>query len=641
MALLSSCEKDGNLIKVSGLESSTLASDQSNVVLTKETSSSVVLTLSWNESELGISDASMSLPNSVPKVVVEASSTSTFDTIITITPDSNAYVFFGAVLNTLGKNLKFSAGVSSPLYFRVKSAYGVNTDAFYSDTVMVNVTCYTIDMSIGFILNSKKEDTGFKLYSPTSNGLYSGFAGASAWYNWFLLEGDGSIWGNLPVDGNAFALSKDAPWNFWYPGQTGCYYTTLSTTNKEWTATSIPSLSVKGAVNAKMTFDKAAVKWYLSFTTTTDNAKVKVSCDSAALYNKATSTTDALAVQKTIGFIPHSDSTLTFDWNNASAGDINISKAGDYTLTFYLSDPKKWTFEIKSGKSVIIEPLSKKLYLMGIDDGISGSWTFNNYLNLVSADDSTYAGVVQVNSLWGYQMALDSGEWTNVYKMGTTEGTLLYKAGSNITAPAAGLYLIQVDLKNKTYSYTAVTGLSQAGLNDNWTMAAMNTTSVPGVYAGSVTINGASPWGCKLYMNNDWNLFFGGKDGVLTYKGTGITDDATIGTGTFDLIANTRSATYVFLGDKVYIGGLNDVWDFTTVVLNKTSAGVYSGTATINNASSWGMKIYIDQSWNRYFGGSFTSLKYLGANITDDKALAAGTYTVTVDFLNNTCSFVK
>jgi hypothetical protein len=90
----------------------------------------------------------------------------------------------------------------------------------------------------------------------------------------------------------------------------------------------------------------------------------------------------------------------------------------------------------------------------------------------------------------------------------------------------------------------------------------------------------------------------------------------------------------------VYIGGLNDVWDFTSAVLTKSSTGVYSGTVTITKASTYGIKIYVDTSWNRYFGGSFNSLSYLGANITNDQSLAAGTYNVTIDFINNKCSFV-
>lgn len=641
LVLISACKKDGNLYKVYGLDSAELMSSETSVVLTKETSSSSVLALTWNKNNLSVSDTSVGLPNSVPKEVIEVSTSSDFAVITKIVPQSNTYAFTGAALNTLGKNLGFKVGVSTPLYFRMNRALGGNTESRFSNAVTVNVTCYSLDMTIGFVLDSKKVDTGVKLYSPNSNGEYRGFTGASAWYNWYLLEGDGTTWGNLNVDGNAFVLSSEtSAWNFWYPGQTGCFYTTLSTTNKEWTATYIPSLTVSGDVNATMTFDRQAVKWFVSFTTTAANQTLKVKCTSASLYNKTTSTTDASAIAKTIGFVPQSDSTLTFDWNSESAGNITISKAGDYTLTFYLADPKKWTYQVKSGKTVIAKPLSKRLYLMGIDDGISGKWTFDNYLNLVSEDDSSYVGVVNVNSLWGYQMALDSGEWTNVYKMGSTAGTLSYKSGSNITAPGIGLYLIQVSLKAKTYTHTAVSSLSQAGLNDNWTLATMDASSVPGVYSSTVTINATSQWGCKLYLNGGWDYFFGGANGILVYKGTGITDDATIGTGTFDLIANIRSNTYVFLGDKIYIGGLNDVWDFTSVILNKTSAGVYKGTASITKTSSWGIKIYIDQSWNRYFGGSFSTLKYLGANIIDDQSLAAGNYDVTVDFMNNKCAFV-
>jgi hypothetical protein len=640
LVLFLSCEKDGNLISVSGLKSSELMSSESSVVLTKETSSSNVLAITWSKSDLTISDPSMKIPGSVPKEILEASASNNFENAAEITPQGNIYAFTGVSLNTLAKNLGFAAGESTPLYFRVRSALGSNTEPFYSNVITVNVTCFSIDMTIGFILDKDQADTGFKLYAPNSNGEYHGFTGVSAWYNWFLLEGDGTIWGNLGVDGNAFVLSSSTDhWNFWYPGQSGCFFTTLSTANEEWTATYIPALSISGDIEAAMTFDKQAVKWYASFTTTADNAIIKVTGENAKLYNVSTSTDDAAAITKSIGFIPNSDSTISFEWNSGSATNITISKAGDYTLSLMLSDPARWTFRVSPGKTVVVEPISKFLYLPGIDDGISGSWTFDNYLKLLSEDDSTFAGSVLVNSLWGYQMGLTSGDWANVYKMGSTEGTLSFKNGSNITAPGPGLYLIQADLKNLTYSHTAITSLSYAGLNDDWNMVAMDETSVPGVYASTVTINSVSPWGCKLYLNGGWDNFYGGADGVLDFKGTGIVDDATIGTGTFDLISDIRSNSYVFLGNEVYIGGLNDVWDFTSVVLTKASTGVYTGTATITAPSTWGIKIYLDQSWNRFFGGSFTDMKYLGANITDDQGLAAGTYNVTVDFINNTCTF--
>jgi hypothetical protein len=641
LALFQSCEEDGLQVKLSGLDSSELMASESAVVLTKEMASVSVLALTWNMSALTISQPDMKIPGSVPVLAIEVSASSDFTTMTEITPQGTTYSFTGGALNTLAKNLGLAPDVSQPLFIRIRSSYGENTKPFYSNVAEVNVTPYTIDMSVGFILDSGHEDTGFTLWSPSGNGLYAGFTGVTAWYNWYLLEGDGTVWGNLGEDGNEFVLSRDQAthWNFWYPGTGGCYYATVNTGTKEWTATNIPALTVSGAVDAVMTFDRTAVKWFVSFTTTAANATVKVSCDNARLYNISTGTDEASSITRSLGFIAHSDSTLTIDWNSASAGDITIPEAGDYTMTFFLSDPKKWTFRVKEGLTVIEEPISKYLFLPGIDDGISGSWTFDNFLRLVSEDDSTFAGVVNVNSLWGYQMTLTSGDWDNVYKMGATEGTLAFKGASNIPAPSAGLYLIQADLKNLTYSHSAITSVSYAGLNDSWTMVPMDVTTVPGVYSSTLTISTVSQWGCKLYLNGNWDPWYGGGDGVLQYNGPGIVDDATIGTGTYDLVANLCDATYAFLGNQVYITGLNDVWDFTSVVLTKTSTGVYTGTAVISSGAPWGIQIHLDQSWNRYYGGSLSSMVFKGSNITDVQSLAAGTYTVTVDFLHNSCTF--
>lgn len=642
LILVTACEKDGEIYKILGMGSPELMSSETSVKLTKETSGNNVLALTWNGSALNVSNESVNIPGSVPRQYIEVSASGEFTNSVKIVPQGNTYAFTGLALNTLGKTLGFVSDVSTPMYFRINSALGVNTKSYSSNVITVNVTCYSLDMTQGFILDKDKADTGFKLYSPNSNGEYQGFTGVTAWYNWFMLEGDGSVWGNLGVSSSEFMLSNDQSsfWNFWYPGVGGCYYTTLDVNKKEWTATNIPSLSVTGDVTATMTFDRTAVKWFVSITTTADNQKVKVSTVAAKQYTKATKTDDAAAITKSLGFVPQADSTLKIDWNSASAGDITFKKAGDYTLTFFLANPKAWTYQIKAGKTVVVEPISRNLYLPGVDDGISGEWTFNNYLKLLSETDSTFAGTVNVDSKWGYQMGLKSGDWDNVYKMGTAEGTLKYKSGSNITPPAKGLYFIQADLKHLTYSHTAVTSVSYAGFNNNWTMNAMTATPVAGVYAASVAINAPSEWGGKIYLNNNWDLFYGGTGGALSYKANGITDDATLAAGTYDLIADLKNdARYVFLGNEVYIGGLNDVWDFTSVVLTKNSTGVYKGTATINAKSPWGIKIYIDKTWNRYFGGSFSSMKYLGANITDDQSLAPGTYNVTVDFLKNTCKF--
>jgi len=640
-ALFTACEKDGDDIFVSGLNSSTLQTSESDIVLSQETKDAAMLALTWNESELSISSTVVSIPDDIPSVAIEISAAEDFKAFQTIEPESNIYSFTGGELNTMAKNFGYTPDESTPMYFRVNLAYGDNTNSYYSNVIVVNITSFSIDMSKGFVLDADQVETGFVLYAPDSDGEYSGFIGTTAWSNWFFKEGDGSIWGNEGADGKEFLLSSDesSMWNFWYPGFGGCYYTTVSTSAKEWTATYIPNLTVSGDVTAEMTFVKSEVKWFVSVSTATDNAVVKVSCSDAKLYNFSTSTNDDDAISKEIGFVADANGGLTFDMLAASAGDITFGVAGDYTLTFYLSDLTNLYYEITSGTIEETEPLSEYLYLPGVDDGISGSWTFDNYLHLVSEEDSTFAGVIDVNSLWGYNMSLEKDNWDDVYKMGDAEGTLEFKGANNITVSDPGLYLIQADLKNLTYSHTEVTSLSYAGFNGDWDLIQMTPEVVDGVYSGSVTVNEASEYGAKLYLNGEWDYFYGGESGNLSFGADGITDDASIATGTYDFIANIKNQTYVLLGDEVYITGLNDVWDFSSVVLTKASAGVYTGTATVRASSPYGMAIHIDQSWNRYYGGSFDSMSYLGENMTDVESLENGTYNITVDFIHNTCSF--
>lgn len=634
-----SCEKDGDLIVVSGLNSSKLSIDNTDIVLSFETQSDSVLALSWTESSLSLSDGTMKAPASIPGVTIEASATSDFESTVSIDPTSNPHFLKGLSLNTLTKNLGLEPWASSPVYFRTRTALGKNTEPKYSEVLKVNVTPFLIDMTKGFILNTEKEETEYFLYSPESNGEYSGFMNATGWYEWYLVEGDGTTWGNVGEDGNEFKLSnvEDAHWNMWFPGVGGAYYTTLNTEDKEWSATHIPKLLVNGDVEGEMSFVKSEVYWLFSFTTTSDNAKFTVGGDTK-LYNKSTSTVDADAIDGHIVFQPNeADHSLAFSLSE-DATEFTIPTAGEYTLKLFVSDPSNLNYTITEGSTVIEEPISEYLYLLGIDDIISGGWNFNNYLRLLSDMDSTFAGVVNVSSEWGYKMGLEDGNWEDVYTY-AADGQLEFMGENNIPAPDAGLYLIEADLKSLTYSHTAVTSLSYSGFNGNWDLVQMTESSNPGVYTSPLAITEVSEWGGKLYLNDNWDFFFGGKDGLLNYSGDGIQDDKDIALGSYDLIANLPDATYVLLGDEVYISGLNDVFDFTSVVLSKSETGVYRGSATINTPSPYGITIQIDKSWDRFFGGTFEKLTFGGENITDDQSLAAGTYDVTVDFINNICSF--
>ncbi|HPR32723.1 MAG TPA: DUF5114 domain-containing protein [Prolixibacteraceae bacterium] len=640
--LFTACEEDALYIEVSGLESSELVASQSTIVLEKDSAAVVALTLTWSKSALNISDTSMAIPSSIPMMTMEISGKEDFSEIAELSAADFSKSFTYIELNTLATNMGFAPYVSTPLYFRVKAKLGNNTDPVYSNVVVVTISTYTIDMSVAFILDTNQEETGVRVYSPNSDGEYAGFMGATSWYNYYLLEGDGTLWGNYAVDGYPFVMDNtsvsESIWNFWFPGQNGCYYVTHSTNSKAWTANLISSLSLSGDVTAEMNFLRPEVTWMATFTTSVANASFSISGISA-LYNVETQTDDAAAIAGTVTFAPEGNKDILYN----QTGTFTVpGDAGDYTLYIYLKDPKAWTYEIVAGTVVIEEPISKYLYIPGIDDGTSGSWTFDNYLSLVSEDDSTFAGVAYVNSLWGYQMGLEIDNWTDVYKMASGDGasgTLSFQSGNNVPAPDPGLYLIQADLKNLTYSTTPVEAVYYTGLNDDWTLVAMDETETPGAFTAEITITKASEWGFQIFVDDQWTHKFGGANGVLTYNGANITDDKTLAPGTYTLIVNLAKGTYCIAGEQLYVAGINDVWDFSSMVLPQTAPGIYTGPVTVSANTPWGYYFLLfADNWDIKLGGSEDALIYSGENITSDWYASMGTYTMTVNLMNRTCT---
>jgi hypothetical protein len=577
-------------------------------------------------------------------MLLEISDSEDFAEVSEVSATNYAKSFTYIELNTIATNMGFEPWVATPLYFRIKAKLGNNTDPVYSNVISVNVTTYTIDMSVGFILDVDQLETGVTLYSPNSDGEYAGFMGATSWYNYYLLEGDGTIWGNYAADGYEFVMDNTANsaeiWNFWFPGLNGCYYTTHSTNSKTWTATLISSLSITGDVNAEMTFLRPEVTWQASFTTTTANATFSVNGISA-LYNTDTGTDDAAAIAGTVSFAPDGSNGVLYN----ETGTFTVpGDAGEYTLRIDLSDPKAWTYEITSGAVVIEYPISNYLYIPGIDDGITGGdWTFDNYLTLISEDDSTFAGVVNVNSQWGYQMGLEVDNWTDVYKMTSGDaasGTLGFQTGDNIPAPDPGLYLINANLKNLTYSTTPVENVYYTGLNDDWALTPMEQTETPGVFIAEIAINTVSEWGMQVFLDDQWVNYFGGQNGQLVFNSaTNITDDQFIPAGNYTLIADLTNNSYFIAGNEIYVAGLNDVWDFSSAILTMTEPGIYSGEVTISSDTPWGyyFLLYPD-NWDAYIAGSEDALVFGGENIEADWYSTMGTYTMTVDLINGTCT---
>ena len=545
--LFTSCENDGEQLYLYGPEANQLVATSNNVVLSQENSNTILLSLTWNKSALTLSNPELDAPD-VLISSIQISTKEDFSSNMLEYVESNlSRSYTGADLNTIAKNLGLVPDIATPVYFRISSKTGNNMPPVYSNVVSVNITPFTIDMSLGFILDSGKDDTGRTLASSESNGIYSGFVGASGWYNFFLKEGDGTIWGNTPVDGSDFNISSESDvWNMWFPGQSGCYYTIVNTVEKKWSALLLPTLTVSGDINGDMTFERANIKWTYVFTATAAGTKTIKLSTTGKQYNTTTGTDDAAATDAPVAFAQEGGKIVLAQ----TAGNLTVSipEAGEMTLTLDLSNPNEWKCEIVKGSSGPIE-INPYLYVPGIDDGISGSWTFDNFLTLYDEDNLLYAGVINVNSLWGYSFNIEKDNWDDKYAFGEGDaynGTLVFKGSENIPAPDPGLYLIRASTNSLIYSLISIEDeIYVAGLNDDWSFIPLAKIS-EGVFSGTVTITGASPWGFQIHTDQTWNNKFGGSEGKLYYQGSNITDDASLSPGDYQLTVDLIHLTYHF-----------------------------------------------------------------------------------------------
>lgn len=272
LTALVSCDESCDKIYLDGFKASDLMASASDVKLSVDNSKDVVLSLAWQNPTLLSSDETKPAGSGVLKTYLQVSASENFTSEKEYTVTDLSKAFTGADLNAAAKDLGLSPDVSSPLYFRIKSQMGNNLDAAYSNVCQVKVTPYLIDMSYINILNENKDQVLTKLYSPHSDGVYSGYMNASSWFHIWGKENDGTIWGNVGQDGHVYEMDNtESAWNFWFPGQTGIYYTVVDTKAKEFKPTYIKAMQLNGE---EMTYDAPTYAWVKVITTTADNTPI-------------------------------------------------------------------------------------------------------------------------------------------------------------------------------------------------------------------------------------------------------------------------------------------------------------------------------------------------------------------------------
>ena len=548
----SACSNDGDTIYSNGMDQALLQSAGGDIVLDKDHLGALALTVYWNENgNITLSDPRVAAPDYAVTNTVQFSATDDFSQIVEETMNDGVYYrqFTVGELNSIVSRLGFEGGVKRTLYIRVKSSLSANVEPKYSNIITANVTPYTIDMTVGFILDASQNDTGNSLWSPASDGVYSGFVGAAAWANWWLREGNNTVWGNDGVTGTAFVLGNSTTgldiWNFWYPGVAGCYYTVVDTKINEWSALLIPELNLGGDISGSMAYDRKTNKWTYTFTSAAARTLNVTLSGTGKLYNATTGTDDAAAIDTPVAFSGQADA-LTF---GSSSGTIAVDvPVGETTLVLDLTNPRAWTLAAGEGAPEPVEEAATRLYL----SGVYGDWTFDWYVNLYNEDELCYGAVLPVNSEWGYRIYKEIDGWDDYYTMvaggNGYEGSLQVGGEGNIYAPDAGLYLFDISLSNMTYRLTSVTKVSYTGLNDDWNLYEMTATDTPCVYTAQVTKSANTPWGVKIVLNDNWDLYFGGNGtpGELALYRDGFEGDNDLANGTYTLTVDLAKGTYSY-----------------------------------------------------------------------------------------------
>lgn len=364
LTALVSCDESGDKIYLDGFKASDLMASASDVKLSVDNSKDVVLSLAWQNPTLLSSDETKPAGSGVLKTYLQVSASENFTSEKEFTVTDLSKAFTGADLNAAAKDLGLSPDVSSPLYFRIKSLMGSNLDAAYSNVCQVKVTPYLIDMSYINILNKGKDQVLTYLYSPNSDGVYSGYMNVSSWLNCWGKENDGTFWGNIQTGDKPYAVLDNAQsaCNIWFPEPAGIYYTVLDTKSEEklFHATLIKSMKVNGE---EMKYDGPNYAWIKVIETTADNTPISIVADGAE-YNKSTGD-KGTPIAKTMNYTL-ADGKMT---DSKNAGSVIIPSAGTYTITVKVGEHSQLEYTIVEGDQTAPEPEASNTLCMFSKDG--------------------------------------------------------------------------------------------------------------------------------------------------------------------------------------------------------------------------------------------------------------------------------
>ena len=555
LLFLGACENDGDKYYLSTPTENELIASSDAVVLTEGTAKLYALSFAWTDRTLQISDPNLKAPD-VLKTTLQVSLNEDFSgTMVESTESGLSKSYTGASLNIVANSLGATPEVATPFYFRLKGTTGNNMDPVYSNVEKVNVTSYELDMRFGNILDQNAQDMNLDLFSANSNGIYTGFIGATSWMNFLFQEADGTIWrtANSSGVGKPFIITTEGTWGLWFPNPAGCYYVNFDTQAKQWTGLLLPSLTINGIEGITMTYDRSTNQWQGTFTATTaGDIAIRISgtgkqYDHTTVTGSDNSISDDLAKDTPFAF-NGSANGLTF---GTTAGDItvNIPQAGECTLTIDLSNPQQWTASVTAGGGT--EPTYPAyLEMQGAD-----SWWGNLYVKLEAGKTAgTYRAVFQTTSNEQFKVVEPvSSTWygsdpNDLYKLSAEDGnySIWFESSEKKS------YMINVDYVNLTWAPTEIKQINVCGEFNAWNLAKdlMTYDAAAGTWSATCEINTIG-YGFYFLLNSDpanpsWDWALKGTltDGLYLTNGDGSGNITPAETGTYRITLDISKMTF-------------------------------------------------------------------------------------------------
>ena len=457
---LISCEKDGEKIYLQSLGSDELIATTDNVVLSIETSQKVVLSFAWKGQDVQINDTTVGTAAKAKNYMEISLSEDFSGQIYKDETTSNSIAYKGGELNSIVNGLGAKVGEVNNVFFRLGSATGENIPYAYSNVVKVAVTPYVMDMNTGVLLAADKTENGKTLYSENADGIYRGFLGINiADKNFWLKEGDGSIWGNIADSEKAFVISSDPSnqWNFWFPDIAGCYYTVIDTQAEEWSATLLSTITINGDIQDDMSFDIENNRWICNYTSDSSKDINITLSGTSRIFNATTGSTEGIS--DTFGFANSNDG-LVF---GKTSDNITLHiEQGENSIILYMNVPEELPYITATNDATEIPSQYPATIEMQRWNSATKKMETMTQLQRTDSEngiyEGTYDGPYQKNSNYGFEFIVD-GTW---YRADASDNTKLAisnndlskfyfdKADDNVTSINVK---ITVDLKELSWSY--------------------------------------------------------------------------------------------------------------------------------------------------------------------------------------------